>query len=193
MVKTYIKPLVMALVIIIAAVVVLFSAKSIAKRSFPLYYKEYILKYSNENSLDPYLVTAVIRTESNFNSDALSRKDAKGLMQIMDDTAGWIAQKMKDKDFKNQDIFDAETNIKFGCWYLNNLREEFGENPELILAAYNGGRGNVKNWLKNRKYSKDGKSLQYIPFRETDRYIKKVRVTYNVYKYLYPNLIKESI
>lgn len=191
MVKTFIKPLVLALVIIFAAVMVLFSAKSIAKRNFPLYYKEYILKYSNENNLDPYLVAAVIRTESNFNSDALSRKDAKGLMQIMDDTAEWIAQKMKDKDFKTEDIFDAETNIKFGCWYLSNLRKEFGENSELILAAYNGGRGNVKNWLNNKKYSKDGKSLQYIPFKETDRYIKKVRVTYNVYKYLYPNLIKE--
>jgi soluble lytic murein transglycosylase len=192
MVKTYIKPFVMTLVIIITAVMVLFTAKNIAKRSFPLHYKEYILKYSNENNLDPYLVTAVIRTESNFNSDALSRKDAKGLMQIMDDTAKWIAQRLKIKKFKTEDIFDAETNIKFGCWYLNNLREQFGENPELILAAYNGGRGNVKNWLNNKKYSKDGKSLQYIPFRETDRYIKKVRVTYNVYKYLYPDFVKET-
>ena len=72
-----------------------------------------------------------------------------------------------------------------GCWYLNNLSKEFNGDTELILAAYNGGRGNVNKWLSNGEYSKDGKALHKIPFKETEEYVRKVKFSYNIYKYLY--------
>ena len=71
-----------------------------------------------------------------------------------------------------------------GCWYLNNLKQEFGD-MDLVLAAYNAGRGNVNNWLKDYQYSDDGIELKEIPFKETREYVVKVNLSYMIYKYLY--------
>ncbi|MEQ8155535.1 MAG: lytic transglycosylase domain-containing protein [Clostridiaceae bacterium] len=149
-----------------------------------LLYKEYIIKYSKEYGLDPYLVMAVINTESKFKKDAVSTKGAVGLMQLTESTAEWIAESSGDEDFKTRDLYNPETNIKMGCWYLNNLSEEF-DTTELVLAAYNAGRGNVAKWLSNSDISKDGQNLHNIPYGETDKYIKKVMVNREIYKLLY--------
>lgn len=161
------------------------NAKNIGKYFFPLKYPEHITKYSKKYNLDPYLVAAVIKTESNFKEKAKSNKNAYGLMQITPDTAEWSAEKMNVDGFKTEMLYNPEFNIRMGCWYLDNLKEEFDGNMELVLAAYNGGRGNVQKWLKNTNHSADGKNLHYIPFKETDKYVKKVKVNYSVYKYLY--------
>jgi soluble lytic murein transglycosylase len=153
-------------------------SKNIARRTYPLIYKEYILDYAKEYNVDPYLIAAVIKTESNFKEKAASRKNAKGLMQLMDDTSKWIATQLKIQNFNLENVYDPELNIKFGTWYLSSLAKEFNGDISLMLAAYNGGRGNVKSWLNNPEYSKDGENLHYIPFKETDKY--------NIYKYLYP-------
>lgn len=161
------------------------NAKNIVKTFFPLKYSENIIKYSKEYNLDPFLVAAVIKTESNFDEGAKSNKNAYGLMQITPDTAEWAAEKMNINSFKTEMLYNPDFNIRMGCWYLNNLKKEFNDNNELVLAAYNGGRGNVQKWLKSAEHSVDGKNLHYIPFKETDKYIKKVKVNYNIYKYLY--------
>ena len=83
-------------------VVLIMNIKSIVKYFFPLKYEEYIVKYSEKYNLDPYLVAAVIKTESNFNERAESNKDAYGLMQIIPDTAQWVAEKMEINNFKTQ-------------------------------------------------------------------------------------------
>lgn len=174
-------------ILLVVTITLIATAKSIARLIFPLGYREHILNYSQEYGVDPYLVAAVIKAESNFKNKAQSEKNAKGLMQLMDETAKWISVQLKDEDFKIENIYEPEVNIRYGCWYLNNLGKEFNGNVNLVLAAYNGGSGNVKSWLKNKNYSKDGKNLDYIPFKETDKYVKRVRVNYNIYKYLYPN------
>ncbi|NMM64421.1 lytic transglycosylase domain-containing protein [Clostridium sp. P21] len=169
----------------IALIILLMNAKNIVKYFYPLKYAESIVKYSYKYDLDPYLVAAVIKTESNFNKNAKSNRNAYGLMQITPDTAEWAAEKMNVKNFKTDMLNDSDFNIKMGCWYLDNLKDEFDNNVDLVLAAYNGGRGNVQKWLKSAEHSSDGKKLQYIPFKETDKYVKKVKVNYNVYKCLY--------
>jgi soluble lytic murein transglycosylase len=174
------------LTIFLIIVGTLYIGQLFIKKAYPLYHFEYIEKYSKVYKLDPYLVAAVVKAESNFRVNARSHKDAHGLMQITEDTAKWIAEQMKLKDFELKDLYEPETNIKMGCWYLDNLRQEFKGNLELMLAAYNAGRGNVNNWLKDERYSTDGEKLVYIPFKETDKYIKKVKVSYNIYKYIYP-------
>jgi soluble lytic murein transglycosylase len=173
------------LVIIMVLLLVTLSSKALIIKLYPLKYTEYITKYSKEYDLDPYLVISIIRAESNFKITAKSNKDAHGLMQITSDTASWIAEQMKLETFKLEDLYIPEINIKMGCWYLNNLKQEFKGNVDLVLAAYNGGRGNVKNWLQKKEHSSDGETLQYIPFKETDKYLKRVKVNYNIYKYLY--------
>jgi soluble lytic murein transglycosylase len=170
---------------IIILIVIVLNAKNIAKCFYPLKYSSYIKEYSQRYDLDPYMVMAIIRTESGFKENVRSNKNAIGLMQITPDTAQWAAQKMKIDNFNEDMLDDPEFNIKMGCWYINDLKSEFNNNMDLVLAAYNGGRGNVKKWLSNLNHSYDGKNLDYIPFKETDKYVKKVKVSYKVYKYLY--------
>lgn len=151
---------------------------------FPVNYEPYVYYYSVEYDLDPMMVFSVIRVESNFKHEAKSNKSATGLMQIMPETGEWIAEQMGMKDFNKEDLNNPEVSIMMGCWYLNNLKQEFGD-MDLVLAAYNAGRGNVNNWLKDYQYSDDGIELKEIPFKETREYVVKVNLSYMIYKYLY--------
>lgn len=155
---------------------------------FPLKYREYIVEYSEKYNLDPYLILAVIKTESNFEPDAVSHKNARGLMQITIKTGEWGAGKLKLDNYTPDSLFEPESNIAIGCWYLNELSKQFDGNVQLILAAYNGGSGNVSEWLKNKIYSNSGKKLDKIPFKETEQYIIKVQKNRQIYKKLYEKL-----
>lgn len=176
--------------IVIAVLLIILNMYYLIRLCFPLRYSEYIIKYSEEYKLSPYLVAAVIKTESNFRPTARSNKNANGLMQITPSTAEWAAKKMGVKGYKDEMLSDPEFNIRMGCWYLDNLKKEFDGNMDLVLASYNGGRGNVQKWLADREHSKDGKNLYYIPFKETDEYVKKVKSSYNIYKFLYEKKLK---
>lgn len=177
--------------IVVMLFVIALNISNIIKLFYPLYYSDYITKYSKKYNLSPYLVTAVIKTESNFRSKAKSNKNAFGLMQITSSTAKWAANEMEVKDFSEEMLLEPEFNINMGCWYINNLKKEFQGDMDLVLAAYNGGRGNVQKWLSDSSNSKDGKTLHYIPFEETDKYVKKVKVSYNIYKFIYSNNFKD--
>lgn len=172
------------LVFFLLCILAILNIKNIGRAVYPITYSQYIVKYSNQYKLDPNFVAAVIKTESNFNTKAASSKGAYGLMQITDTTGEWAASQMK-IDFTVEKLKDPEFNISMGCWYLDNLRTEFNGDMDLVLAAYNGGIGNVKKWLQQDAHSKDGKSLYYIPFKETDKYVKKVKVNYKIYEFLY--------
>ena len=111
------------------------------KMTHPLKYYELVEKYSSEYRVPIELCFAVIRTESGFDDRALSKAGAKGLMQITDATAEWIARKLGVKEY---DIFNAETNIRFGIWLLSENLKTFSGEAEAI-AAYNAGRERVKD------------------------------------------------
>ena len=170
--------------IVILAVIFLGSGYAVKNYIFPYKHKEAIEKYSKEYDLDPYLVLAVIKAESKFNSIAESHKGAKGLMQITESTAEDIASKMKLDDYSKEKLYDEDYNIKMGCWYLNDLRKEFGD-IDLYIAAYNAGRGNVNKWLKDENCSDDGKNLKYIPYKETKEYVDRVKTYYKIYTKIY--------
>lgn len=159
----------------------LYEKKVVHKFIYPQKYSEYVEKYSKEFNLDKNIVYSVIKVESKFGCNAVSKKDAKGLMQIRDITRDWAAEEL---DLENVDIFDPETNIRIGCWYLSKLYKEFGR-LDLVIAAYNGGSGNVRKWLDDDKYSKDGENLHSIPFDQTSNYVKKVKKNYREYKNIY--------
>jgi len=158
---------------------------NIAKIIFPLKYNDLIIKYSNENKIDPYLVLAIIKAESGFDPNAKSHKNAIGLMQITEKTGKWGAESLNIKGFKTSDLYDPEINIMIGCWYINTLLKEFNNNEDLAIAAYNGGSGNVNSWLKDTKYSSSGVNLDKIPFKETERYLKRVKNYRAIYKKIY--------
>ena len=157
----------------------------IFKIIYPLYFKETIIKYSEEYKLPPSMVAAVIKTESNFNVFAESSKNARGLMQITPSTGKWIAEKLQIQGYNDDMLFDPEVNIRFGCWYIRYLYNTYDNNMTLSFAAYNGGRGNVDKWLENERISKEDTKLEQIPFTETKNFIIRVNNNYNIYKKLY--------
>ncbi len=171
------------LVILMVAIVYLgnLSGQKIGEKineiKYPVKYSAYITKYANENNLDPYLVIALIKQESNFIADARSEY-AGGLMQLTEVTADEYAKKL---DMTDYNYMDPETNIKIGCFVLASLIDKY-ENVDTALAAYNAGVGNVDGWLENPDYSSDGKTLYYIPFSETRHYVKKVNQYIDIYK-----------
>ena len=162
------------MVFLIIIVIAIFGGRVLMEYQYPLRYEVYIYEYANENHISPYLVMAMIRTESNFIHDAVSQKDAKGLMQMMDNTAYWVADQMNIDYFKINDLNDPETNIRMGTWYMSYLLEKYDDNEKTALAAYNGGMGNVSKWLSDKNYSDDGETLKKIPYRETEKYVDRV-------------------
>ncbi|WP_243109360.1 lytic transglycosylase domain-containing protein [Anaerophilus nitritogenes] len=179
------KKILKLIVIILVLVIGFYSIHAIFKIIYPIYYEDLILRYAKKYDLDPYLITAIIRTESKFDEKAKSHREAKGLMQIAPITGNWASKELKIDKYDETFLFIPEINIMMGCWYLNRLRSEFDGNLELMLAAYNGGSGNVNKWLKDIRYSKDGETLEDIPFPETKNYVKKVKRSYKIYKILY--------
>ncbi|MCX7842769.1 MAG: lytic transglycosylase domain-containing protein [Clostridia bacterium] len=152
---------------------------------YPMKYRDYVFFYSEKYNIDPFLVFAIIKAESNFNSKATSKRNARGLMQITDRTGRWGAEKLGIGDFMAEDLYDPETNISIGCWYLAHLMKQFDGDVDLVIAAYNGGSGKVSEWLKNKEYSDTGENLDRIPFSETRIYLDRVRNNYTIYKELY--------
>ncbi len=163
-------------------VIVLFIAYCALCIVFPVKYADEILKYSEKYDLEPGFVCAIIKTESGFDTSAQSHKGARGLMQLMPDTVDWAVENMGIENFSYANIEDPDVNIDIGCWVLNFLGEQFNDNPELMAAAYNAGSGNVTKWLGDTKYSADGEYLDYIPYKETENYVKKVMLYEKVYQ-----------
>ena len=176
-----IKVIVIIAVIALAAVLGLTVIKdAVEEKMYPLEYEDIIVAKAEKYNLDPYLVCAMIKTESGFDETAVSPVGAQGLMQIMPETADWIAEKL---EMTSYDIFDPETNIEFGCWYLSFLQEKFSS-QNTIIAAYNAGHGKVAEWLEG-EHSADGENLDDIPYEETEKYVGKVARAYEKYKELY--------
>ncbi len=157
----------------------------IQRRIYPLKYKNEVVRFSKEYDLDPHLVMGVIWVESKFKPEATSNKGARGLMQIIPRTGQWIADQVGVSEYDDEMLYDPETNIMFGCWYLAYLLRVFDNDVQLALASYNGGMGNVMKWLKDDRYSDDGRHLKAIPFKETRDYLQRVLDVQNQYKKLY--------
>lgn len=156
-------------------------------KTYPLGYQTYVERYSKEYGVDKYFVYAVIRTESGFRPDAVSNVGARGLMQLMEDTFDWVKFRMGDEETVYYDMFKPEANIKYGCWLLGYLYDEFGS-VEVAAAAYHAGRGNVNNWLADSRYSSDGVHLDTIPISNTAHYVSKITKAMDVYVRMYDKI-----
>lgn len=151
---------------------------------YPNKYDNYISMYSTQFNVDPMLVKAVIKAESGYNKDAQSGVGAKGLMQITDNTGEIIARELGVRNFTPNMLYNPQINIEFGCYYISQLLNQFG-NKDDAIAAYNAGCTNVSKWLGNSEYSSNGKTLNKIPFPETASYVKNVNKYEDMYGKLY--------
>ena len=163
---------------------------AVEKRSYPKpdEYVSFVEKYSAEYDVPEEIIYSVMRTESSFDSSAVSSKGAVGLMQLMPTTFEWLTKDILREHLSVGMLYDPETNIKYGTYYLSRLYNRFSD-WDTALAAYNGGEGNVSEWLADSRYSSDGKKLiiDNIPreFKETKNYVKKVNKAVEKYKKLY--------
>ncbi len=170
----------------LAAIIILVVAGyNIIGRLYPLDYYDIVNKYSAQYDLDPFLIMAMIKTESGFEAEATSGKDAKGLMQITDDTARWCCDKLGIANYEGEQLYDPEFNIRLGTFYADYLLDRYEGELTCVLSAYNAGMGNADKWLCDKKYSPDGKSIVSTPFNETTGYLNKVRFNYKIYEFLY--------
>ncbi len=150
--------------------------------TYKLLFRDFIEDYSYEQGLDPALVAAVIYHESRFDPNAVSSLGARGLMQIMEDTGQWIAEKLNEEEGYTFDLlFNPETNIRFGTWYLGYLSRRFDGDIVKMAAGYHAGQGNVDAWLQNPENSSDGYTLERIPTDDTRQYVQRVVNAYEIY------------
>lgn len=137
-------------------------------------YQDEILLYSQRNKVDPFLVAAIIKNESGFNPQAVSKAGAVGLMQLMPDTAAWAARQMGLTSYREGELYNSQTNIRLGCWYLGELEAEFQGNLVLLLVAYNAGRGQTKAWMEANHWTYDFNRPASIPYGDTREYVERV-------------------
>ncbi len=152
---------------------------------YPYPYKEITESYAAAYRVDSSLVASVIMNESKFKNDVHSHRGAIGLMQLMPETARWIAGQLEDPDFSLEKLHEPDTNIRYGTWYLSSLKKEFAGNEVLMLAAYNAGRGNVHEWMDTYGWSLDFSAVDEIPYDETRAYVASVLKNKKKYEALY--------
>lgn len=148
-------------------------------------YQQDIVTYSEKNKIDPFLVAAIIKNESNFNHKAVSQVGAIGLMQIMPETGEWIAKQMGLPNYTNESLYETEMNIRMGCWYVGELDAEFKHNLALIMIAYNAGRGQTKAWMQENGWDYNFNDPSKIPYPDTREYVQKVLRDRDKYYMLY--------
>ena len=146
-------------------------------------YSDYVTKYSEEYVVPEYVVYAVIKTESDFESNAVSSAGAIGLMQIMPNTFATLVSQTKE-GYAEGMLYDPQTNIKYGVYYIAQLFAKYG-NWDTTFAAYNAGPGSVDQWLADPQYTDENGRLKSIPYEETEAYVKKVNTAIDAYKRLY--------
>lgn len=160
----------------------------LVKPLYPLAYQEYIAESSAIYGLDPYLVAAVIETESNWNPQAVSHTDAQGLMQLMPVTAHDMAEmNLVDASFDPEALDDPETNIRFGCAYLRYLVDYFNGSTDYAIAAYNAGMSNVESWADEPTALHNA-----ITFPETQAYLVRVKNAWGRYQELYAGVFESD-
>lgn len=157
---------------------------------YPFPFRETIEKQAQANQLNPLLVTALIRQESRFEPAIESVVGATGLMQVMPETADWIASQTK---WKGYSLAKPEDNIKFGTWYLDHTHEEYDNNSLLAVASYNAGPGSVAGWLKEWGGRDVDEFVEGIPFPETRGYVKSVFENYWNYARIYSPQVAELL
>lgn len=151
---------------------------------FPKAYWPDLTKWSADTDLDPYLVASLIRQESEFNPNAVSRANAVGLMQLLPKVGKGVAKQEKLKHYSAQQLFTPTVNLQLGTRYFRSMVDKFGS-LEYALAAYNAGSDRVQDWLGQGKYRDTQEFVESIPFTETREYVEAILRNASVYRQLY--------
>ena len=170
----------------IGSIIVISAHDEIEQWEYPRKYSDLVEYYAGKYDLDDRMLYAVIRTESNFDPEAQSSVDARGLMQITEVTFDWIKSKIAPaEDLTFEDLYDPETNIRFGTYYFSYCLQRYGNDLATAAAAYHSGWGTVDDLLADSQYSQDGFTLDSFPYTQMQRYVYKVTSAYERYCEIY--------
>lgn len=180
-------PLTVVLIFGLVSFVFAFAPSLLFKSMYPLRYEDEITASAATHGVDPYLVAAVIRSESSWDPEASSHQGARGLMQLMPETAqDMVAKGLVDgKRYSYENLEDPTVNIEYGCAYLSYLLTYFNGATDRAIAAYNAGMGNVDGWAKQDKLLHNA-----ITFPETQAYLVRVNMAKARYQELYPQAFR---
>lgn len=180
-------PLTVVLIFGLVSFAFAFAPSLLFKSMYPLRYEDEITASAATHGVDPYLVTAVIRSESSWDPEASSYQGARGLMQLMPETAqDMVAKGLVDgKRYSYENLEDPTVNIEYGCAYLSYLLTYFNGATDRAIAAYNAGMGNVDGWAKQDKLLHNA-----ITFPETQAYLVRVNMAKARYQELYPQAFR---
>lgn len=180
-------PLTVVLIFGLVSFAFAFAPSLLFKSMYPLRYEDEITASVASHGVDPYLVAAVIRSESSWDPEASSHQGARGLMQLMPETAqDMVAKGLVDgKRYSYENLEDPAINIEYGCAYLSYLLTYFNGATDRAIAAYNAGMGNVDGWAKQDKLLHNA-----ITFPETQAYLVRVNMAKARYQELYPQAFR---
>jgi soluble lytic murein transglycosylase len=149
---------------------------------FPQPYWSQIKASAAANGLDPYMVASLIRQESEFNPQAISNRNAYGLMQLLPSVGKSMAKAEGMKHFETRQLLDPNVNIQLGCRYLRQTMDRFGGQPEYVFAAYNAGDNRVVDWRSAAGEQSIDEFVESIPFTETRDYVQAILRNEDIYR-----------
>jgi soluble lytic murein transglycosylase len=155
------------------------------KFAFPLPYRAELERFAKQNGLDPFLVAALIRQESEFNPKAVSRTGARGLAQIQPTTGRELSRRLKLTSYSSAALFQPHLNLQLGTYYLKSLLTQVGGREDAALAAYDAGLTHARAWLSWGDFREPAEFIETIPFTETHSYVQGVLRNAELYRRLY--------
>ncbi|WP_248924735.1 lytic transglycosylase domain-containing protein [Paenibacillus hamazuiensis] len=179
------KKRVFAVLLLSFLLILFYSSPFLSRLLYPIKYKQEILQNAAKYDMDPFLIAAIIRVETNFQPNMTSRKGAYGLMQLMPETAEWILEKGRFSPEWIHQLDKPEVNIEIGSWYLNWLHKQFNGNDYAAIAGYNAGQGKVAKWMQNGEWDGTLEQIEQIPYGETRHYLQRVLYYYKKYHKIY--------
>lgn len=184
--KKFLKILVTAVLICMVLLALPPVRRRVEQQLYPRKYAALVEQYAEEYDLDPLLVYSFIRTESGFDPGATSSVDARGLMQMTEETFLWIRSRLGVGDgVVFDDLYDPAVSIRFGCYYLHLCMERYSGDVSTAAAAYHSGWGTVDALLQKEEHSEDGITLRGFPYSQMNHYVEKITACYAMYNRLY--------
>ena len=188
--KTLFRLLRRLVVLVCIAAVLLMALPPLAREAdrllYPRKYSRQVEQWAAEYELDPLLVYAFIRTESGFDPAATSSVEARGLMQMTEETFLWMRSKIAPNEpLTFADLYSPDTAIRFGCYYLHLCMVRYKGDVSTAAAAYHSGWGTVDQLLQIEEHSADGETLQGFPYNQMHHYVNKITACYQTYQRLY--------
>ena len=155
-------------------------------------YREELERFARQNNLDPFLMAALARQESEFNPKAVSGSSARGLTQIMPSTGRELSRRLRIRPYSTARLFQPQVNLQLGAYYLRSVADSVDGRWEAALAAYNAGLSRAKDWSTWGEFREAAEFVETVPFTQTREYIQIVLRNADIYRQLYANGAKRE-